>query len=93
MNPLEPTTPLSANHDFQVVNSKQLTSSEVADRVSLKTWELMDDQISESDLEQLNRDLESSVEARLAYVEALTMHVDLMQLFGNQDSDLRATGS
>jgi hypothetical protein len=87
MNPTEPTSHLPSSDEFPVIQeSTGNGSTSLAERVAEKTWELLDERISASDLAQLNRDLESSIEARVAYTDAITLHVGLTDLFAAKRS-------
>ena len=81
MNSNQLATSQTAN-DVTIVN--RVDNNDLVERVNHLTWQLLDELISEEEMAQLNRDLESSSEARQAYLDAMQMHCDLQRFFDNK---------
>ncbi len=60
-------------------------NSETASR----TWALIDEQISENEFAQLSKDLKEWPEAREVYLDAMSLHFDLQEIFDNRKEDNR----
>jgi hypothetical protein len=51
------------------------------DRVRELTWAMVDDFITDAEWSELQQHLNNSAEARLAYIEAIQLHSDLLYHF------------
>lgn len=49
-----------------------------ADRVRELTWAMVDDHITDAEWSELQQHLANSAESRLAYIEAIQLHTDLL---------------
>ena len=85
MNPTEPNSNVPSSDHFPIIqDSNEAAPSSLTERVTEKTWQLLDETISPSDLDQLNRDLITSAEARKAYLNAVNLHLGLKDFFEGQ---------
>ena len=62
-------------------------SLDPVERVRELTWALVDDHIEDADWTELQKLLTDSPESRLAYLEAMQLHTDLLYRFKDQQDD------